>query len=360
VSASAPAPAPATTADPAPDDAEAKARRFVEMHGGNTTAALAKALEDNNRIAALVKENEALKAGKAPADTTAGAAPAAPKPPTEEEIQQSLREQAAADPECRRMADDFKTHQQAAIEIATYDQRGNLTGGKLFDVEQQLDAIEKHLDPAKFKLGVEPPNELVKEDLQRQRAELRGERRELRDQYRDHVSTAGQLRDGFAARVDGWRDGIIQKHTEATQAQESQDQQNAAEKAFNTTWDAEYAALVKEKGLSREDAADLQELLFKAADVVLNNGGDIEPHQLKGWLQTEADKVLKFRDRARGSAAVADSRRASAAVAQPAPSGPAAVAAAPAPGAPDNRSARQRRIDADRRTAVASKSIYAR
>lgn len=364
VSASAPAPAPATSAAP-PDSAEEKARRFVEMHGGNTTAALAKALEDNNRLAALARENEELRAGRggAPGPAAPGApAPAAePEPLTEEQVQQALREAAAADRDCLRMADEFRSLQTRYTAIATYDDAGKLTGGELYDIERELSAVEAHIDPAKFKLDLEPPDAITLQDLNNRKLNLETKKGNLEGEWERKVGRATTVRDKFAARVDGFRGNIERNHAAQVLERESQQTQGASEKTWTTTWDREYEALAREKNLSREDKADLEKLLLEKADVVFNNNGDIPPETVKGWLAEKAAEVLAFRDRRNGQAAVDAARLHAAAVAQPAPSGPAALASVPAGGgAPDNRSARQKRLDADRRTAVASRSIYSR
>ena len=67
-----PPPAPAPPEPPAApaEIVDPQARRYLEMHGGNFEAALAKALKDNNRLAALYRENpEAFQPG-GPADPT--------------------------------------------------------------------------------------------------------------------------------------------------------------------------------------------------------------------------------------------------------------------------------------------------
>lgn len=351
------APAPSKVPEAAtPDDAEAKARRWLDMHGGNATAAHAKALDDNNRMADLARRNQELEAqvaGRAPT-TEPGAPP--PEPAiTEEELNAAVRLKETEDQQCLTWQNEFHQNAQRLNDLLKREDGG----GELVKLSRQIIAINANLDPKAFGLDDQQElDEVTRADMERKRETALSKQERLLNERARLETRQANLDAWYTQRSNQFRGEILNQHRQAEAAKAGEVVRASSETEFKGAWASAFKQVAE--GYSKEDALYLEKSLLRAADVEFNNGGDIETAQLIDWMKRHEGEVRGFRDRAAGHAAAATAVQKDRHTEQPAPNGAAARAPESAMTPQANSSARDRRRAAERQAALRSRSIAVR
>lgn len=336
---------------------------WLEKFGGpskDPKVAARKALDDNNRLAALAKATKEPAPEPAPADDQ----------PLSQELQQrvdtDLRKLSEADPNCRAWKTEF--HQRQA-EVKGVDDRlmqilafkGDVpAGGELLEISRQIDYWNARVDPKKVGVSDEPldPIEQDRAESTLARLETRKnllltERHRLLQDRGDHVKAAGALEERWNGYLAQQRDRL--EKGIRTQAQEHHrvEREQEAVDAATREWDASFTSETKALKLSDTDRTRLEDHLVREANLVFYAGGDTGPTgpwmtgEIKRWL---ADHDI---DAGRTDRKIAQARIPT--VQQPAPRGTAAEAPNPA----QALTAGQRRREAERRVDRLSRDIRA-
>lgn len=352
-----PAAADSKVPDAQSDDAESKARRWLQMHGGNATAAHAKALEDNNRLAdqaRRIQELEAQVEGRAPAEM--GTAPE-PVDLTEEELDAAVRQQEVEDQYCRAWHNEYSQIQKRIDQLVKYNETGQEVDGELPRLRRQIFAMQARLDPKSMGLDESDIDEVTRAELEGKLELARSKQERLLSEKSRYESRQQELDAVYTRRAQGFRDQIVHKQRQVQAEKAGEAVRTSSEKEFKGAWATAFGQV--SGGYSKEDAAYLETHLLRAADVVFNSGGDIPTAELVTWMHRHEGEVKRFRDRAAGKAAVATAVERGRHTAQPAPTGSAAVAP-PETVSSANSSARDRRRAAERQAALRARSIAVR
>jgi len=346
-------------------DEQSKAERYVEMYGGEkvenlpaaAVKALAKALDDNNRLAEMAK-------GKPPASGKPESE-ATDTPPSEEEPPQPSGEEIPSDPDAltawaqqQAMTDPegvaLRQAYQPLVEEAqtllkTDPQSGQPVGGELFDLSQQLSYITMRLDAEKF--GDEPLTDIEREDLQDRQGRLEGRQEVLLNKY-DRISRkANDLADRYDARVDWIAKAARDEVTAAQQAEAERAAEAEAAETFNAAMDTAIGEVAAH--LTPEDRLKLTHALDDEAFLAVHARGE-RIGDPKDWVSTHAPAQLSRLGLAQARAVQQVGDQLDRLTQQPAPSGANAVAPPP----PQQLSARDRRRAAERATQQAARQRF--
>jgi hypothetical protein len=247
---------------------------------------------------------------------------------------------------------EYKTERDAANLIAQRDRSGQIVGGELADVLQDLADIASNTDDKRReRLGLQPLAEIDKEDLKRQREQLEAKRDRLVARYREHVSSIKdiQLRNGRLRQE--FREQVIDKASEARQRAAERAAAPEQEAAAEAVWDGAFNTV--STGLPEGTADILEEHLLFLADSIVNGQGR-GLGDVRAWMEKQSDRFLRSIGVVQGRGDVALARQKDLDRRQPAPLGRASVAV---PERSKDTSPGDRLRAADRRSALLSRSI---
>jgi hypothetical protein len=353
--AEAPAPAATPAASPA-------SLRLVSVSdpAGSTSPKTDPAPSAEERLAALERENQELKAkvGTAPA----AAAPAEPESvvseePTPEEVTKLVKGELARDAECRTLAAEFNTNEKRLNDIVTYNESGVPTGGELVSVATKINTLEGYLEPEKKGVkGAPDLDEITKDDYRRQLADAKSERERLLLEYQRLQDRNEKVDGKYQSKAGAVREQILKNDRARRQAETREKQEHADEKAGKAEWVTAFRGAVP-TDLSKDDREWVHETLLEKANAAFDRGEDIP--DFKQWMAKHAPVLLDRIGRRKGTEAVQTAREKERVNTRPAPTGPASIAT-PTTSNDPNLSPRDRRRAAEAKVAAASRHLVLR
>jgi hypothetical protein len=184
---------------------------------------------------------EAFKAAKAappaavvPAPVTTPPAPAE----TKVTLDDVMKEFIDNDAQCAQISAEFRENDKAANALAVRDDRGNLTGGKLFDIRNEMSRLSLLLQPVK--LGdVELPHtldEFQREQINQRLGQLRYDLLDARDQESQYRNAARRAAQAYYQHVDSARNGFVNGYREHQEKQERQASIEREAASFGSEW----------------------------------------------------------------------------------------------------------------------------
>jgi hypothetical protein len=216
-------------------------------------------------------------------------------------------------------------------------------------------AIEHSLDDKKREsLGLPELDELARDGL-RARLETLRSRQERLGNRRDQLKSKREaLEDRYEQRMRGWVNDVRQTAANKRLEKKESESRDAEEVAADGQWTESWVAA--SKSLPEDVKDEVETYLLARADVVYNDLGRTIP-DLRAWMSEKINKLLGARNVTAGMSDVEVARLRERDARQNAPRGRAAIAE-PAP-TRTNVTPEERRRDADRRTALAARSIRA-
>lgn len=345
----------ATTAQPdvpgqaKDEDAEAKAKRWLEMNGGDQAKANARALEFNNRLAKDAKD------GKTPPATEEPPAEPAPVEVSAEEITTKVKASVAADADCQRFIRDFQVADKRLKEIVEYTDSGVPKDGELVRLSRRLATIEGYLDPEKAGIENAPVlDELQREELVREKEKAEGVRERLLSEYARLEARAESITDKYSKRIQGIKSSVERKAQVEAQAAKQDETYEADHAAATDEWKTALDEILKDE----KDAvvrADIEERLLLKANATYDAGKQIPV--FRTWMAPEVARIRDIDARKAGLTSTELARLKDRDASTPAPRGAAAVAAASSPSSADLLSPRDARKAAERRASERARSI---
>jgi hypothetical protein len=347
------------------------ADRYVRMAGGDpkdpasAQRALAKALSDNNRLAALSKERQQQDAVIGELRARVGALehtrddfvppPAEIDPDDADQINLVVDRLLNKNPEAQSIFARWQEQRDEAAKIAERDRNGAVVGGELFTVQNDIAVLKSNLDDAnRTRLGLPPLADIDKEDLESKLEKASAKADRLIDRYREYARAMRELQ----AENNDLRERARERVREKAKLARQQAAERAAapkrEAEAEELWDSSFAAA--SEGLPSDTADLLEHHLLLLADSVVNGMGEKIP-DLDGWIRKQSDKFLKSTGIAQGRADVEAARLKERDYRQPAPLGRASLAV---PERSEKITPGERLRAADRRAALLSRRISAR
>lgn len=316
------APAAPTTIDTnglSPD-----AQRFLQMQGGDVNQALAKAMEYNNRLAALAR-GEAPAPGAPPAAPAAPPAPATPAPaPTvaapqappaaapvdPKAIQAEVDRLLGADQEAVRLATEFANDVQRVQEIDA--QQPNLDGEIAYLTRRLQDGDVKEDEAA---------GSIIKEQIR--------DLKELRAERRDTVRHAQDLDVRYNGRASAYEQRINTREQAARTQAESDAKVERHAEALSVAWLPGVQRAITDNKIPAALAPKFEVLARRAALANLELGFAVE--DVPAFLDKEAKDFLEVVDLGHRERAAELGDKVRDRANQPGPTGPETVATAQTP-----------------------------
>jgi hypothetical protein len=346
------------------------ADRYVRKYGGDPAdpesakKALAKALSDDTRLSTLTREKERQDAVIAELRSRVAAVehlrddylppPVEVDPDDLAQVDAVVDRLASKNDEAQALFAEFKTERDAASVIAQRDKNGQITGGELAEVLQDLADIRANTDDKRReRLGLQALADIDKEDLQNKAEKLEAKRDRLIATYREHVNAIKDIQRRNGELRLSIRDTVIEKAKAARQKAAERAAAPEQEAAAEKVWDGAFEAVAA--GLPEGTMDVLEEHLLNRADAIVNGQGR-DLGDVRAWMQEQADRFLRSIGFVQGRSDVALARQKDADRRQPAPIGRASIAV---PDRSKDTSPGDRLRAADRRSSLLSRSIRA-
>jgi DNA repair exonuclease SbcCD ATPase subunit len=364
---------PRTEEEPPTDDQKIQkdADRYVRMAGGDpkdpasAQRALAKALSDNNRLAALSKERQQQDAVISELRARVGALehtrddfvppPAEVDPDDADQLNIVVDRLLTKNPEAQSIFARWQEQRDEASKIAERDRNGAVIGGELFTVQNDVAMLRSNLDDAnRARLGLPPLADIDKEDLENKLEKASAKADRLIATYREYARAMRELQAENNDLRERTRERVREKAKLARQQAAERAAAPKREAEAEALWDDSFATV--SGGLPPETAELLEHHLLLLADSVVNGMGEQIP-DLNSWIQKQSDKFLKSTGIAQGRGDVEAARLKERDYRQPAPLGRASLAV---PERSEKITSGDRLRAADRRSALLSRRISAR
>ncbi len=272
------------------------------------------------------------------------------------EYEQEVARLVAEDSTCRAIAAEYKNLESRLSANTQLDENQWVVGGRMFDLNNEIAGLQQALTaPPEVlkKHGFEVPtlDALQRQDIEARVQVLKGERRDLIDEYHATAARRDRLRDTFHDRANQYRSTFEQKALHAkAEADQLADVDSRAE-AFKDRWVTERDSAYKANNVSEGMRPRLDKLLKLAAQAHITEHGAIYnddlPQIIAEVVREELQKADEYhRER---SADYAKAKIADVKTATPAPPAAAAVA----PPAPTENPNWEKRLMAKRRVLFA-------
>jgi hypothetical protein len=321
-----PKPEPKKDADQITPEIKERAQRYLKMYDGDLDRALAAALDQNNRLAELARQQKVKgpKETAAPPETTEPASPdadadAEPAVPftSRDEAYEWGKAQARNDAACQKLADQYATVEAEYAKLYAKDPKTGAATGELVDLNQKLTRIQLALDPAgRTELNLPELDDFGREDLMRKQELLATKRERLMAQAQRLSGVMENIASQYEGRVWAFVQAEQQKLERAAQTREQKALEDQEVERTSKRWDATMASITK--GLPEGTANTLQKYLVMKANLHVNVKK--EPiDDIEAWAKGEAEEFLASFKTEQGRSDVAAARERKARVRPPAP-----------------------------------------
>lgn len=239
------------TAPPAFDLYDPDIAFIVDKYGSDPNVVARELHALNNRMAEMSRQPEPA----TPREEPKSAQPTSVDIPAD--VEQEVWRSVWTDPECVALKEDYNEARAQIAEVAQFNRRGELTGGEVFQVDQQASKLLSDISAIKALIGgqglvkldefqvTEAKNALA--DKKEQYADLKERREGLVKKYETMLAQKKRYSDAYQKRFDGFRDHFSKRvQTERASREEQRIIQGLANdftKEWNSAMDAAFKSL---------------------------------------------------------------------------------------------------------------------